>query len=181
MAETPDAIPVEEHLFTDDGHVPNNPSLPLIVYRAVLETGPRAAAACEALFAGNDWSAAWVDGIYAHHHYHSTAHEVLGIAAGSVRVRLGGENGKTVELCAGDVVVIPAGVAHKSEGASPDLVVVGAYPGGKNPDMCRPAARQRERARRDIMEVALPAYDPVYGKSGRLLERWRGPIRADKS
>ncbi len=56
MAETPDAITVEEHLFTDDGHVPNDPYLPLIVYRAVLETGPRAAAACEALFAGNDWS-----------------------------------------------------------------------------------------------------------------------------
>ena len=174
MAETPDAITVEEHLFTDDGHVPNNPYLPLIVYRAVLKTGPRAAAACEALFAGNDWSAAWVDGIYAHHHYHSTAHEVLGIVAGSVRVRLGGEGGKTVELRSGDVVVIPAGVAHKSEGASPDLVVVGAYPGGGSPDIRKPSAQERERARRNITEVALPAYDPVYGKSGPLLERWRG-------
>ena len=178
MAETPDAITVEEHLFTDDGHVPNNPYLPLIVYRAVLKTGPRAAAACEALFAGNDWSAAWVDGIYAHHHYHSTAHEVLGIVAGSVRVRLGGEGGKTVELRAGDVVVIPAGVAHKSEGASPDLVVVGAYPGGGSPDIRKPSAQERERARRNITEVALPAYDPVYGKSGPLLERWRGADRS---
>jgi uncharacterized protein YjlB len=172
MAETPEALTTEEHLFTDDGQVPNNPHLPLIVYRAVLETGPRAAAACEALFAGNDWSAAWVDGIYAHHHYHSTAHEALGIVAGSVRVRLGGENGKTVELHAGDVVVIPAGVAHKNEAASPNLVVVGAYPGGRSPDMCRPAAQERERARRNIAEVALPAYDPVYGKSGPLFERW---------
>jgi uncharacterized protein YjlB len=178
MAETPDAITVEEHLFTDDGHVPNNPYLPLIVYRAVLETGPRAAAACEALFAGNDWSAAWVDGIYAHHHYHSTAHEVLGIASGSARVRLGGEGGKTVELRAGDVVVIPAGVAHKSEGASPDLVVVGAYPGGRSPDIRKPSAQERERSRRNITAVALPAYDPVYGKSGPLLERWRGADRS---
>jgi uncharacterized protein YjlB len=173
MAKILDAMPIEEHLFTDDGHVPNNPLLPLIVYRAVLETGPRAAAACEALFAGNDWSAAWRNGIYAHHHYHSTAHEVLGITAGSVRVRLGGEGGETVELRAGDVVVIPAGVAHKNEGASPDLMVVGAYPGGKSPDMRRPSAQEREPALRNIAEVAPPACDPVYGQSGPLLERWR--------
>ena len=173
MAKIPDALTIEEHLFNDNGHVPNNPSLPLIVYRGVLETGPRAAAACEALFARNDWSAAWVDGIYAHQHYHSTAHEVLGITAGSVRVRLGGEGGKTAELRAGDVVVIPAGVAHKNEGASPDLVVVGAYPGGKSPDMRRPSAQERERAMRNIAQVAPPACDPVYGKSGPLLERWR--------
>jgi uncharacterized protein YjlB len=178
MAKMPDALTIEEHLFTDDGHVPNNPSLPLMVYRAVLETGPRAAAACEALFAGNDWSAAWVDGIYAHHHYHSTAHEALGITAGSVRVRLGGERGKTLELRAGDVVVIPAGVAHKNEGASPDLVVVGAYPSGRSPDMCRPAAQGCDRARRNITEVALPACDPVFGKSGPLFERWRAGNRS---
>ena len=173
MVKSMDAVTIEEHLFADDGHVPNNPSLPLIVYRGVLETGPDAAAECEALFVGNGWGAAWRNGIYAHHHYHSTAHEVLGIAAGSVRVRLGGEGGAMVELRAGDVVVIPAGVAHKNEGASPNLVVVGAYPGGKSPDMCRPGAQQRERATRNVSEVARPSRDPVYGKPGPLLERWR--------
>jgi uncharacterized protein YjlB len=164
---------IEEHLFMDDGRVPNNPSLPLIVYRAVLKTGPSAAAACEALFAENGWSGAWRNGVYAHHHYHSTAHEVLGITAGSVRVRLGGEAGAKVELHAGDVVVIPAGVAHKNEGASPDLVVVGAYPGGKSPDMHGPGARERERALANIRAVPLPDRDPVCGKSGPLIERWR--------
>jgi uncharacterized protein YjlB len=69
--------------------------------------------------------------------------------------------------------VIPAGVAHKNEGASPDLVVVGAYPGGKSPDMCGPAAQHRERALRNIPEVPLPTSDPVYGRPGPLLERWR--------
>ena len=86
-----------------------------------------------ALFERNGWGGAWRNGIYAHHHYHSTAHEVLGVASGSVRVRLGGDGGKTVVLRAGDVVVVPAGVAHKSEGTSPDLVVVGAYPQGRGP------------------------------------------------
>ncbi|MGB9644242.1 MAG: cupin domain-containing protein [Stellaceae bacterium] len=172
MLNPPDALTIEEHFFADDGRVPNNPSLPLIVYRRALETGPRCAADCETLFAHNGWGGAWRNGIYAHHHYHSTAHEVLGIAAGSVRVRLGGEDGTTVELHAGDVVVIPAGVAHKNEGASPDLVVVGAYPGGKSPDMCSPAAQQRERALQNVREVPLPASDPVSGKAGPLTERW---------
>ena len=98
---------------------------------------------------------------------------MLGIVAGSVRVRLGGERGETVELRAGDVVVVPAGVAHKNEGASPNLLVVGAYPGGRSPDMCRPGPQDRERALDNIGKVALPACDPVYGKSGPLLERWR--------
>jgi uncharacterized protein YjlB len=152
MPNPADALTIEEHYFADDGRVPNNLGLPLIIYRAALDTGPRCAADCEALFADNGWSGAWRNRIYAHHHYHSTAHEVLGIAARSVRVRLGGEDRTTVELQAGDVVVIPAGVAHKNEGASPDLVVVGAYPGGKSPDLCSPAAQHGERALRNVRE-----------------------------
>jgi uncharacterized protein YjlB len=41
MPIPPNALTIEEHLFADDGRVPNNPSLPLIVYRSVLETGSR--------------------------------------------------------------------------------------------------------------------------------------------
>lgn len=178
MPNVPDPLTIEEHFFSDDGRVPNNPSLPLIVYRGVVQTGARAAAACETLFANNGWRGGWRNGIYSHHHYHSTAHEVLGITAGCVRVRLGGESGATVELRAGDVVVIPAGVAHKNEGATPDLVVIGAYPGGKGPDMRSPGAHERERALPCIRAVALPECDPVYGKSGPLLKRWRAAQRA---
>ncbi len=173
MAPAMDAPAIERHFFKDDGLVPNNPSLPLVVYRGVLETGPAAAAACAALFARNGWVGGWRGGIYAHHHYHGTAHEVLGIAAGSARVRLGGDGGKTVAVLAGDVVVIPAGVAHKCEGASPDLVVVGAYPRGQSPDMRTPGARDRERALGDIEQVALPGGDPVCGRTGPLFEHWR--------
>src|SRR5215472_17220263 len=172
MSKLPPAVTIEEHFFADDGRVPNNPSLPLIVYRGTVETGARDAAACEALFAKNGWSGGWRNGIYAHHHYHSTAHEVLGIVTGGVRVRLGGESGATVELHAGDVVVIPAGVAHKNEGASPDLLVVGAYPRGQKPDMRRPGATDRAGAARRIASVPLPAGDPVYGAAGPLLDRW---------
>jgi uncharacterized protein YjlB len=173
MVSTEHALTIEERLFADDGRVPNNPRLPLIVYRGVLATGPGAATACEARFAGNGWSGGWRAGIYAYHHYHSTAHEVLGIISGSACVRLGGEDGEIVEVHAGDVVVIPAGVAHKSEGASPDLLVVGAYPGGHGPDLRVPGAGERERALANIAAVPLPASDPVWGQSGALLDRWR--------
>lgn len=170
MASTPKATAVEEHLLDDDGLVPNNPVLPLVLYRGAIEAGD--AAACEALFAGNGWVGAWRNGIYAHHHYHSTAHEALGVVSGSARVRLGGEGGRIVELRAGDVVVIPAGVAHKREGASPDLLVVGAYPRGQSPDMCTPGARRREQALADIAAVPLPDCDPVGGDAGPIRDRW---------
>jgi len=172
MAATPGVPVVENYRFADDGEVPNNTQLALIVYRGVLETGGDAAASCMALFERNGWTGAWKNGVYSHHHYHSSAHEVLGVAAGWVRVRLGGESGRTVELRAGDVVVIPAGVAHKNEGASADLVVVGAYPRGQSPDLCRPGTTDRVFAGRQISAVPLPAGDPVLGTSGPLRELW---------
>jgi uncharacterized protein YjlB len=177
MIAIPDSLVIEDYLFADIDGVPNNPSLPLIVYRGVLNTAGDAAASCVALFDGNGWTGAWTNGVYSHHHYHSSAHEVLGIAAGWVRVRLGGEAGEMVELRAGDVVVIPAGVAHKNEGASSDLLVVGAYPRGQRPDMCRPDAADDNRALVRIAAVPLPAGDPLFGPSGPLLERWRSADR----
>src|SRR3954465_2880778 len=164
---------IETHRLVDDGTVPNNAALPLVIYRGALPDGADRASACEKMFARNGWPDAWRNGIYAHHHYHSTAHEVLGIAAGSARVRLGGENGQTVELRTGDVVVIPAGVAHKRQSASADLLVIGAYPKGQHPDICRAEPGVRGKAVGNIAAVPLPAADPVTRGAGALLERWR--------
>ena len=38
MAATPGAPKIEGYRFADDGRVPNNPRLPLIVYRGALNT-----------------------------------------------------------------------------------------------------------------------------------------------
>ena len=73
MAATPGGPTIEDYLFADDGVVPNNPRLPLIVYRGALETGGDAAASCVTLFDRNGWTGAWKNGVYAHHHYHSSA------------------------------------------------------------------------------------------------------------
>ena len=93
MTDTTNPFAVETLVFADDGTVPNNP-LPLVVYRGALKNEGDRATACESMFDRNGWPGAWRNGIYGHHHYHSTAHEVLGIAAGNARVRLGGDNGK---------------------------------------------------------------------------------------
>jgi uncharacterized protein YjlB len=147
--------------FEDAGVVPNS-RLPLLLYRNALGADPEAdlADGFEALFARHGWGGSWRNGIYCFHHFHSTAHEVLGIARGKVRVLLGGPGGSTVELRAGDAVVIPAGVGHCNEGARADLLVIGAYPAGQRADLQRGAdAGARDR----IGKVPLPARDPVTG------------------
>jgi uncharacterized protein YjlB len=167
---------VAVHLFADDGTIPNNPRLPLLIYRAVLAPGEAdPAAAFEALFTRHDWPAAWRDGIYPFPHFHSTAHEALGIARGRATVRLGGATGITAEVAAGDALVIPAGVGHQNLGASPDLLVVGAYPRGQEMDLCRGRPGERPGTLRRIALVPLPSGDPVAGRDGALASAWPLP------
>jgi uncharacterized protein YjlB len=147
--------------FADDGEVPNNPRLPALLFRAVLPAGDPAAA--EALFARNAWPPAWRNGIHPWHHYHPNAHEALAIARGSARVQLGGEGGRAVDLVAGDVVVLPAGTGHRKLDASPDLLVVGAYPAGPAPEQCRAGRTGHDQALARIAATPDPPGDPVRG------------------
>jgi uncharacterized protein YjlB len=172
MTNPPQALVIETHRFADDGIVPNS-RLPLVLYRGALPDGCDLAAACEAMFAKNGWPDSWRNGIHPFHHYHSIAHEVLGIARGHARVRLGGDSGQTVELRAGDVVVIPAGVAHRREGASSDLLVIGSYPRGQHPDMCRDEPASHDGALARIERVPQPDRDPVTGRPDPLLQYWQ--------
>src|SRR5262245_63617582 len=115
------------------------------------------------MFEANGWFSSWRNGLFSVHHYHSTAHEVLGVYQGRVTARLGGERGAPITLVAGDVVVIPAGVAHKNDGASADFRVVGAYPAGTSPDMQYGKPGERPGTDRAIARIGLPAGDPVGG------------------
>ena len=162
-------------IFKDDGSVPNS-RLPLIVRQgAITPDATDPAAAFERTFAKNGWTNSWRDGIFDYHHYHSTAHEALGIAVGSATVRFGGENGETVGLTAGDVVVIPAGVGHARISQSHDLLVVGAYAEGRDWDIIRATdAGAIGPARQRIGQVPLPEADPVDGADGPLMKLWRG-------
>jgi len=164
---------VTTFLLQDDGRIPNNPHLPLIVFEGALQfRSGDPALLCEQVFAANQWGSSWRNGIYAFHHYHSTAHEVLAIARGSARVQFGGESGPKIDVQPGDVVLIPAGVGHKNLGASGDLLVVGAYPPGQHWDLCRGTPDERPWAVQNITRVPLPTSDPVYGKQGPLTTHW---------
>ncbi len=155
--------------FADDGDIPNN-RLPLILYDGAIDaTKGDAAVAFETLFRGNGWGGSWRNGIYPFHHYHSTAHEVLGIAKGKAEVRLGGEGGQTVSVKAGDALLIPAGVGHKRMSASEDLLVIGAYPGGVWADLMREGAEDKAGIRARIAALPMPDADPV---GGPMREMW---------
>jgi uncharacterized protein YjlB len=160
---------VETHTFGDAGGIPNS-RLPVLVYHEVEAAGaPRE---CKELFARNGWLGAWADGIFPFHHFHSTAHEVLGIVAGSVSVVLGGPSGRRFDVGRGDVLVLPAGTGHCNAGASADLLVVGAYPNGMRWDLRRGDRAERDEVLANIEAVPLPDADPVHGRDGPLTEIW---------
>ena len=164
---------VINEILEDDGTYPNNKTLPLLAYqKAVQLPQHNPAAIFETLFAANQWGGSWRNGVYSFHHYHSRAHEVLGVYGGSAKVQLGGEQGIILSISSGDVLIIPAGVAHKNLGSSHDFRIVGAYPLGQSPDMCYGKSEERPQADQNIVRVALPAADPVYGTHGSLIKYW---------
>lgn len=167
--------PPETFSFGDDGSIPNNPALPLVVYRGGIDLAgtPHPAEVIERTFGRNGWGDLWRNGIAHYVHYHSGAHEALGLARGRARVRFGGNGGVEVELTAGDVAILPAGTGHQGLWESADLLVVGAYPPAGRYDLCRGSQAERMRALVSIPAVPLPAADPVFGRDGPLLQLWR--------
>lgn len=165
-------INCQTYLFEDDGSIPNNYELPLLVYPKVLAGDKTNPSTCKQLLNSNGWSRAWVNGIYSYHHYHSTTHEVLAVISGSASVKMGGEQGEALSISAGDVIVIPAGVGHCNLGSSRDFRVVGAYPDGRRYDMCTGKPGERPRVLQNIKEVPMPEFDPVTGEKDPLYEYW---------
>jgi uncharacterized protein YjlB len=158
--------------FADDGVFPNS-RLPLFYYGAAIAPHKASPEAMERLFADGGWPPAWRYTVYTYHHYHSTAHEVLGIASGQARLMLGGPHGRAFDVTAGDVIVIPAGVVHQQISKTADFLVVGGYPPGQQADQFRGQPGDRPRADENIARVPLPATDPVAGADGPLLTHWK--------
>jgi uncharacterized protein YjlB len=163
---------VEGFVLPEHDWVPNNPRFPVLIYRAAVDVGPceTMANTFEKTFEANGWPPQWRDGIYDYHHYHSTAHEALGIAAGSATLTIGGPAGREIHVEAGDALVLPAGTGHRSIDASDDFLVVGAYPQGQDWDICREAPSKEARQR--MAALPIPDADPIEGRTGALTKRW---------
>ncbi len=168
-------VEVETLRLSRNGWMPNNDRLPVLIYRRAFETSSETASTMERIFQRNAWPAQWRNGVYTFHHYHSTAHEVLGFAGGSATVILGGEGGHDVSVQAGDVAVLPTGTGHCLLKASSDFLVVGAYPVDQHWDICR-SAPDREAVER-MRTLSFPPSDPVSGASGALVNAWRSDQR----
>ena len=166
MAATP-----ESFLLQPNGWMPNNPRLPVLLYRSAIDTAGDAAGRMESRFTANGWPPQWRNGVYTYHHFHSTAHEVLGFAAGEARLILGGEGARELTVRAGDVLVLPAGTGHCELSCSRDFLVIGAYPPNQHWDICRTAPDAAAQHR--MATLPFPNSDPIQGAHGPLSTLWR--------
>ena len=162
---------MEEIFLKPNGDMPNNPILPVLVYPQVLPANKDCSVDFEHHFSKNHWHGFWRDGLHDFHHFHSQAHEVLGVIKGICRIQIGGMAGHNLILTPGDMLVLPAGTGHKNAGSSDDLVVIGAYPPGQTMDICR-SEKDCPNAKTSIAMTPIPYTDPFYGKNGPLTKIW---------
>ena len=148
--------------------IPNHPSFAVLIYREVSAVAA-GADSCRELFAEHDWVGSWVDGVFDFHHFHSTSHEVLGVVAGEAALELGGPQGRSFDVSAGDVLVLPAGTGHRRASARAGFTVVGAYPRGQEDyDLLRGEDPEEVAAARErIAALGAPPSDPVGGDGVR--------------
>jgi uncharacterized protein YjlB len=156
--------------FVDDGEIPNNPTLPVIVYERIFRDQPEE---MEAAFNRHHWANSWTGDVFDFHHYHSNTHEVLGVKRGRATVLIGGEKGERLELECGDVIVLPAGTGHKKLEIRDDFEVVGAYPDGMHYNLRKRNPEERAQSLSEIESVPVPETDPVFGDEGPLHHKWK--------
>ena len=141
--------------------IPNHPRFEVLLYRGVNADDPRA------LFAQHGWGGSWVNGVFDFHHFHSTSHEVLAVLEGKATLELGGPQGQSFDVAAGDVIVLPAGTGHRRATARDGFRVMGAYPAGQEDyDLLGEAD---DAARERIAALPPPPQDPVGGEG---VGRW---------
>lgn len=167
------AANIEQIKLQDDGVFPNS-RLPALLYKGALDIPVLFPGThVRNIFERNGWFNSWAAGIFEYHHYHSITHEVLGIYKGHTKLQLGGPEGPKIFIEKGDVLVIPAGVAHKNLGGENDVGVIGAYPDGRDYDMNYGKPGERPLTDENIKGVPVPENDPVLGLEKGLINLWK--------
>lgn len=162
-------IEIKTLKYEDDGSIPNNPSFPILIYLNVLDTNDKP----DNIIENNNWLNSWENGVFSYHHYHSNSHEVLLIIDGSAQLQLGVEQGSKVDVKFGDVLILPAGSGHKLLNESANFTVKGAYPNGQSYDIYVGKESERPQNLRNIRNMPLPDYDPIFGGQGPLFSYWK--------
>ncbi|AYV73716.1 hypothetical protein HRF69_20310 [Bacillus circulans] len=158
------------YYFEQNRYIPNHPYLPALHYKRAMENKEDE---MEKVFQQNNWKNTWSGGVFSYHHYHSNAHEVLGIKTGSALLQIGGEGGSKLIVKSGDVLLLPAGTGHKKLSASPEFEVIGAYPNGEDYNIKTDVEKDLDGVQEEIESAFFPAADPVYGENGPLSKMWR--------
>ncbi|KAL0935588.1 FAD-dependent pyridine nucleotide-disulfide oxidoreductase [Colletotrichum truncatum] len=208
------------HLFPTD-LIPNSPR-PLLHYKNVIPKVPHKSHCSPAQvwerFTHNGWDVQWIFryGPTQLSHFHSKAHECMAVLSGTARIRFGvadtsedldkntyesawEQGGVEIEAEAGDVFVIPAGVAHKTYNTKPEADLKLLSPGrahGIEADDPKEALSKVELSGYTMLgaycggewdfvvgggdyekcwAVPKPKYDPVFRDSEKgLCKTWRG-------
>ena len=154
-----------------DVDVPNS-EFPVVLYRKAADANDLEDH-FRLQFWAHHWGGMWTDGIFGYHHYHSNAHEVMGVIDGEADLMLGGVEGRKLTIRRGDVLILPAGTGHRRLKASPEFRVVGAYPVGQEGYDIYTPSLDFANARGRLRAVPLPGQDPLYGPTGALLDIWK--------
>lgn len=164
---------VSKHFIPSHGRLPNSNILnkPLLIYHSVFAK-PSVSAIESHLISAGVVTPQWRYGMYPTTHFHSTTHEVLCVSSGKARLCFGGENNPervepTVE--AGDVMVLPAGMAHRLLEEFGGFEMIGCYPKGFDWDMCYGTQGEEGRVEA-IAKVEWFEQDPIYGHQGPVLD-----------
>ena len=163
----------QTYRFADDGVVPNNPKLPVVVMAG---TGVTKAAEAYDRFHANGWGGTWEHTVFDYPHYHPGSHEALICVAGWADIQLGGDKGREFRLTPGDCLVLPAGTCHRRIASDPGFLVVGAYPPGQEAPEIRRAIPENYAGTLDqVAVVALPKTCPIGGPGGPTIQAWTNP------
>lgn len=215
-------VEVRQYHLQPTKRIPNS-HYPLLHYKGVLADK----ANCEAgkaydLFTNNGWKVNWIFryGDTQMSHYHSRSHECMAVLTGNATIRFGAadtsndmqantygadfeKGGVELQAEAGDVFLIPAGVAHKTHRTSPQapfvllspghakgieaedprkalqeleldgFTMLGAYPVGADWDFIESCTDRKDWER--TWAIPKPDLDPVLGNSSAgIAGLWKG-------
>jgi len=226
-------VQVEQYHLHPTDLIPNSPR-PLLHYKNVLPKDPSTGHCSPVevwnMFTKNGWDVQWIFryGPTQRSHYHSRAHECMAVLSGTATIRFGvgdtsddldanthgdawekESGGVEVHAQAGDVFVIPAGVAHKTYHTKPAAEFALLTPGRGHGIETANGADKRE-ALADIQlsgytmmgaysggewdfvtaggefekvwAVPKPKRDPVFGAASEgLVATWRGSGKASEA